>query len=370
MTDDPRGSDGREQSARRGPRPDLGFVAGQVLVKEVNWLGDLVISLPALRAIRAAYPTSKLSVLVKHELAGFFDGMTWVDEVIPYAAAANVRGLADRLKIVGAIRARRFDLAILFPNSFDSALWVTLAGVPRRAGYITDARGFMLTHRTPPPPDALSGHQAFYWLALLRETLGLEPVPDAEQHKLEVGRVNLKRMRAWLGAKRVHPGAPLVAVAPAAAYGPAKEWPLVRYAALIDLIAEGFGAECVLVGAPSERLKCQQVAATSQAGAIIAAGETNVGELIALLSLCDGFAGNDSGAMHLAAALWLPTVGIFASTNPARTGPTGPRAGFLYRPIECSPCLERTCRFGHYNCLRQITPEEVAATLARLGTFG
>lgn len=363
------GSD-RRQHRGRGPRLNLDFVAGQVVVKEVNWLGDLVISLPALRAIRAAYATSKLAVLVKQELAGFFDGITWIDEVIPYTAAANVRGLADRWKIVGTLRARRFDLAILFPNSFDSALWVTLAGIPRRAGYISDARGFMLTHRALPPPDALSGHQAFYWLALLRETLGLAPVPSAEQHKLEVGRANLERMRAWLGANRINPGTPLIAIAPAAAYGPAKEWPLVRYAALIDLIAERFGAECVLVGAPSERLKCQQVAATSHAGAIIAAGETNVGELVALLSLCDGFAGNDSGAMHLAAALWLPTVGIFASTNPARTGPTGPKAGFLYRPIECSPCLERTCRFGHYNCLRQVTPEEVTATLARLGSFG
>jgi heptosyltransferase-2 len=364
------GGGNRHQPRGPGPQLNLDFVAGQVLVKEVNWLGDLVISLPALRTIRAAYATSKMAVLVKQELAGFFDGITWIDEVIPYTAAANIRGLADRWKIVGTLRARRFDLAILLPNSFDSALWVTLAGIPRRAGYISDARGFMLTHRAWPPADALSGHQAFYWLALLRETLGLTPVPSAEQHKLEVGRVNLERMRAWLSANRINPGAPLIAIAPAAAFGPAKEWPLVRYATLIDLMAERFGAECVLIGAPSERLKCQQVAATSRVGAMIAAGETNVGELIALLSRCDGFAGNDSGAMHLAAALWLPTVGIFASTNPTRTGPTGPKAGFLYRPIECSPCLERTCRFGHYNCLRQVAPEEVAGTLARLGSFG
>jgi heptosyltransferase II len=360
---------------RDGHRPpvkefNLSFVAGHVLVKEVNWLGDLVISLPALRAIRAAYAHARLAVLVKQELAGFFDGISWVDEVIPYSAGGFLRAPARGLKIARQLRARKFDLAILLPNSFQSALWVTLAGIPRRAGYSADGRGFMLSHRATPPADALTGHQAFYWMAMVRETLGLKPVPDAQHHRLEVGGENLTRMRQWLAERRQNADAPLVAIAPAAAYGPAKEWPLVRFAALIDLIATRFGAETVLIGAPSERIKCEQVAATSKAGAIIAAGETTVGELIALISLCNGFAGNDSGAMHLAGALWLPTVGIFGSTNPNRTGPTGPKAGFIYRPIECSPCLARDCRFGHYNCLRQITPEEVAATLARLGTFG
>ncbi|HXZ88775.1 MAG TPA: lipopolysaccharide heptosyltransferase II [Candidatus Binataceae bacterium] len=359
---------------RDGRRPparglNLSFVAGRVLVKEVNWLGDLVISLPALRAIRAAYAHAKLAVLVRQELAGFFDGIGWVDEVIPYTIGRHLRGVTGGWRIAHQLRSRQFDLAVLFPSSFQSALWVTLAGIPRRAGYTADGRGFMLSHRATPPPDALEGHQAYYWLAMVRETLGLAPVPDAQHHRLEVGVQNLARMTKWLESRRHNPDAPLVAIAPAAAYGPAKEWPLVRYAALIDLMASRFGAETLLVGAPSERTKCEQVAASARSGALVAAGETNVGELIALLSLCNGFAGNDSGAMHLAAALWMPTVGIFGSTNPARTGPTGPRAGFIYRPIECSPCLQPDCRFGHYNCLRQVTPEEVAATLSRLGTF-
>jgi heptosyltransferase-2 len=126
----------------------------------------------------------------------------------------------------------------------------------------------------------------------------------------------------------------------------------------------------VLVGAPAERNLCAQVAATTQSDTLIAAGETDIGDLIALLSLCDGFAGNDSGAMHLASALAIPTVGIFGSTNPDRTGPSGPRADVVYHRLECSPCLERTCRFEHYSCLREITPAEVARKLAALGAFG
>jgi heptosyltransferase-2 len=344
---------------------------GRVLVKEVNWLGDLVISLPALRAIRSAFSGASLAVLVKRELAGFFDGMDWIEHVIPYTVRRGPGGLPDRWRIIGKIREHRFNLAILFPNSFASALWVTLAGVPRRAGYVTDARGFMLTHSVATaPPDALEGHQSGYWLAMVRETLGVAPVSGAEHHKLEVAERHREKMRAWLAANRTQPDAPLIALAPAAAYGPAKEWPLVRYSALVDLLCERFGAECVLVGAPSEQRKCLQVAATSRFGAIVAAGQTTVGELIALLSLCDGFAGNDSGSMHLAAALGIPTVGIFGSTNPTRTGPLGPRANVIYHQIECSPCLARTCRFGHYNCLRAIAPEEVAGALKGLHAFG
>jgi heptosyltransferase II len=357
-------------SARTGrAHAALAGIAGRVLVKEVNWLGDLVISLPALRAVRAAFATSTLTVMVKKELASFFDGMTWIDEVMPYTVARGVRGIGDRLSIVGNIRAHKLDLAILFPNSFESALWATLGGARQRAGFSTDHRTAMLTHRARPQGDALSGHQRQYWLAMIRETIGVMPIADADEMKLEVGKLHWQKMRMWLEANRMVPDAPLIAIAPAAAYGPAKEWPPVRYAALIDLITERTGAECVLVGAPSERELCAKVAATTRSETIVAAGQTDIGDLIALLSMCDGFAGNDSGAMHLASALGIPTVGIFGSTNPERTGPRGPKAGIVYHRLECSPCLERTCRFGHYNCLREITPVEVANKLAMLGAF-
>ena len=175
-----------------------------------------------------------------------------------------------------------------------------------------------------------------------------------------------ERMREWLAANRKRPGRPIFAIAPAAAYGPAKEWPAENYGALIDLLARREDAEVVLVGAPSERAKCEEVAAASKAGAMVAAGHTNIGELIALLSLCDGFIGNDSGCMHLAGALGIPTVAIFGSTNPNRTGPLGPKTRVIYRKLECSPCLARTCRFGHYNCLTQIEPAELADAMAAM----
>lgn len=342
--------------------------AQRVLVKEVNWLGDIVMSLPALRAVRQAYPRAKLTVLIKKELAGFFDGAGWIDEVLPYSLRKGLKGLADRRRIVAEIRARKFDLAVLFPNSFDAALWPALARVPRRAGFARDARGLLLTHKTRPTAQILETHQVHYYLHMLRETLDLQG--DPTQVALDVHEPHRKKMRAWLEQRRRRPKGPLIALAVAAAYGPAKEWPAPLYGQLIDLLAERHGAECVLVGAPGERRKSEEAAGTSKAGAIVAAGETGVGEALALLSLCAGFAGNDSGSMHAAGALGLPTVGIYGSTRADRTGPLGPRTRVLYKQIECSPCLKRTCKFGHYDCLKQIAPSEIMQALGVLGAFG
>jgi len=339
----------------------------RILVKEVNWLGDLVISLPALRALHYRYPEAAITVLVKRELAGFFDGMKWIAEVMPYVVRPAIEGLRDRLQIICAIRAGNFDLAVVFPNSFAAALWVALAGVPRRAGYAADGRSLLLTDRVKHDAAVMKGHQTGYWLAMVRAVAGAEEARVEEP--LEVARRHRERMARWLEGERRTPGGKLIAIAPAAAYGPAKEWPAAHYASLIDLIAERHGAECVLVGTAGDRAGCEALAAAVRSRPIIAAGATSIGELIALLALCDGFAGNDSGAMHLAAALGIPAVGIFGSTNPDRTGPIGPRSTVIYHRIECSPCLARTCRYGHYDCLRGIAAGEVVAALARQGAF-
>jgi len=359
------------EGARLPPSPNLRPLAAptprRIVVKAVNWLGDLVMSGPALHAIRDTFPTAHLAVLVRRELASFFDSARWVDEVIPYRLRGGVAGLSDQLSIVRRIRAGRFELAVVFPNSFQSALWMALAGVQRRAGYEADHRDFMLTHKVAPRDDVERAHQAYHWLTMVAETIGAQGTVEA--YHLDVNLKSRDKMRAWLANRRVRPDRPLIALAPVAAYGPAKEWPMERYAALVDIFAERHGAECVLVGGAGDLAQCERIARQCRRGAIAAAAETTVGELIALLSLCQSFVGNDSGGMHLAGALGLPTVAIFGSTNPARTGPMGPHCRVVYRALECSPCLERTCRFGHYNCLRDIAAEEVAGVLEGCGIF-
>lgn len=339
----------------------------RLLVRASNWLGDVVLGLPALRAVRRGLPEARLAVLVRRELASLFDGSVWIDEVIPFAAPRGTGRLLALPGIVRAIRAGRFDAALLFPTSFESALWPRLAGVPRRIGFPGDGRRALLTTPVAPAPDAERTHEVHRYLHLVRVGLGVAGTPEPVAP--DVHPPHRERMRAWLGARRRRRG-PLVALAPGAAYGPAKEWPVAHWAALVDLLADRHDAECVLVGAPSERARCEEAAGRSRAGALVAAGETSVGELVALLAEAAAFAGNDSGAMHVAGALGRPTVGIFGSTSPARTSPLGARTRVLYERAACSPCLARTCRFGHYDCLTRIAPEAVLGALADLGALG
>ncbi len=336
-----------------------------MLVKEVNWLGDIVMSQPALRAVRDAYPNAHLAVLVKQELASFFDGAAWIDATIPYRIRKGWRGLDDQRQLVRQLRQQNFDLAVLFPDSFQSALWAAAAGIPERIGYDRDARRWLLTRAVPRTPDTLVGHQVGYRLRLLREALGIDGDPNA--FAIDVAAASSERMRTWLAARRRRPDRPLIALAAGAAYGPAKQWPAERFAALADLLADRTGAECVLVGSPGERAISEDVVRRARSEVLLAAGQTTVGELVALLRLCDGFAGNDSGAMHVAGALGLPTVGIFGSTRPDRTAPLGAATEVVYHAIECSPCLARTCRFGHYRCLTEISAEEIADRIVAPG---
>lgn len=338
----------------------------RVLIREVNWLGDVVMSVPAVKALRRAMPAAHLSVLVRSDLASLFDGSGWVDEILPFRIHRGLGGLADRRRVVRLIRSRRFDLAVVLPRSFQSALWVALAGVPERVGFAADGRGLLLTNQTRRTSAALGRHQVHDHLLLLQETLAIAGCAD--DYALDVHEPHRARMQAWLTSRRQRSGK-LIAMAVTAAFGPSKEWPCERYAALIDLLAERYDAECVLIGAPAERRRVEDVARASGNGALVAAGETSVGEALALLSLCDGFAGNDSGAMHMAGALGIPTVGIFGSTDAHRTGPLGPRTRILYDRIECSPCMARTCRFGHYDCLKRIEVHDVASALEDLGAL-
>ncbi len=339
----------------------------RILVKEVNWLGDIVMSLPALKAVRASYPDAKISLLIKKELASFFDGASWLNEVIPYAIRKGWAGWGDRRRLVSEIRAKNFDLAVLFPNSFESAFWMRWAGIPERVGYARDGRGFLLSKMTKPSPEILEVHQVGYYLNMLKLTLGLEGSKD--EYVPDVLSSSQAKMRTWIQEHHFGEKGNIIALAVAAAYGPAKEWPEEYYAELIDRLKEKWGACCVLVGAPGERPKCEAVAGSSRAGAMVAAGETSVGEALALLSICDGFAGNDSGSMHVAGALGLPTVGIYGSTRADRTGPLGPKTRILYQSIACSPCLKRTCMYGHYDCLKNIKPVQVLEALEGLGVF-
>jgi heptosyltransferase-2 len=325
---------------------------GRICVRATNWIGDAVMSLPAIRAIRDIFPHAHLAVVAKPWVADLYARETAIDSVIPYTGGR--RDVAKR------IRAGRFDAAILLQNAFDAALVAWMAGIPVRIGYDRDARGVLLTHAIPvPEPGEIPRHERFYYLELLRRAGLVERFPGADAIRLD----GLAEARAEGLAQLARLGiaGPPVGISPGAAYGSAKRWPAERFAE----VAREF-APVLLFGSTAERDLCESIAAQIP-GARNLAGQTTLREFIQLASVCRLFLTNDSGAMHIASAAGVPTVTVFGATDDTTTGPTGPLARVVREHAECAPCLLRECPIDH-RCMTRVTPERVAAVAKELLT--
>jgi heptosyltransferase-2 len=348
----------------------------RVCVRATNWLGDAVMSLPAIRAIRQVFPRAHIAIAARPWVADLYARETSVDSIIPYTGS--------RREFAARLRAERFDGAILLQNAFDAALLAWLARIPERIGYNRDARGLLLTRAIPvPEPGDIPRHERFYYLELLRRAGLIERFPPTDAIRLEgieAARESGARHLAALGI-----AAPVIGISPGAAYGNAKRWLPDRFASSAGGLATGvlgLGGKspatrspalqlAVLVfGSASERPLCEEVAAALSRSHIETrnlAGETTLREFIDLAAACRLFLTNDSGAMHVASALAVPTVAIFGATDDATTGPTGPLARVVREHAECSPCLLRDCPIDH-RCMTRVTAERVTAVALELWT--
>lgn len=332
----------------------------KVLVRATNWLGDAVMSLPAIRAIRQIFPHAQIAVVARLQVADLYARETCIDRVIPYPAQT---GLRPRLEFAAGLRAEGFDGAILLQNAFDAALIAWLAGIPERIGYNRDGRGLLLTRaiRVPDPGD-IPRHQRFYYLELLRRAGMIERFPVSEEIRLDGIAGARERGAAHLAALQV--SGPVIGISPGAAYGNAKRWLPERFAET----AARFKAAVLVFGSPGERPLCEAVSAQLRHEGLEArnlAGQTTLREFIDLAAACRLFLTNDSGAMHVASALGVPTVAIFGATDDTTTGPTGLLARVVREHAECSPCLLRECPIDH-RCMTRVTTGRVAAVALQL----
>lgn len=340
----------------------------RLVVRAPNWLGDLVMALPALAAIRAAQPEATLAVAAPALFAPFCEAIDGVDEVVALAGS-GIRGLRAH---ASALAAGRFDRAILLTNSFASALAAARAGIPERWGYRRDWRGRLLTRAVQPArlrgPD-VSRHHSAYYLRLL-EALDVPPAPGPFTVTVpEAARLAAARALAPLGADD---GGPLIGFAPGAAYGLAKQWPPSRVAEAIRLLA-GSGCRTVLVGAPADRPTARAIQSALAAGGVLAqplldlVGRTDLRGLMGVLARCAVVVANDSGGMHVASAVGRPVVAVFGPTDERATAPIGPHT-IVRQAVWCRPCLLRECPIDH-RCLRGVTAAAVvAAVRERLGS--
>lgn len=326
-------------------------IPAKLMLRVPNWVGDVVMSLPALQHLRKALPGTEIVLVARSWVADLYDalgGAALANRVISHDPKAG------RGSLVAELRKERFDTALLFPNSFDAAWVAWRAGIPQRWGYARDGRSPLLTRAIPAPRTGeIPTHQAYYYLELLRR-LGL-----VESFPMVGGFV--------LGSAIPHPPSPptVVGLNPGAAYGTAKRWLPARYAELGRRLRDERGAEIVLFGAPSERDLAEQIAAGIGAGARSTAGQTTLAEFVNLVAGCHLFVTNDTGTMHVAAAMGVPVLAIFGPTDERATAPLGPRVHLIKKAVPCSPCLLRHCPVDH-RCMREIQVSEVFETACQI----
>jgi len=329
----------------------------RLLVRATNWIGDAVMSLPALEALRARFPRAEIVLLAKPWVSELYWHHPAVNRLMVYKSQGEHRGLGGAMKLVREIERERFDAAILFPNSFHSAWLVWQAGIPLRIGYARDGRSWLLDDAIEPPLEAACGHQVYYYLELLFRA-GIIPAPPPVE-KIQLRLTDEEKRAAARVLEGFGLGGPrfLVGLAPGAAFGPAKRWPAERFAELADRLVGAMNADVIIFGSAAEKPLAESVAAGMKHTPVIAAGRTSPREWLALMTRCRLLVTNDSGAMHLGAALGVPLAAIFGSTDPRATGPLGAAVRIVRRPVECSPCGRRECPID-FRCMKKVSVEQ------------
>jgi len=320
---------------------------------------------PLVALLKRFDPEGTIDAMAPAHVAPVFGAMAEIGEVLE---APNVHGrlqLAERWRLSRRLRQRRYDRCYVLPNSMKSAIAPFLAAIPQRHGHRGEAR-YLLLNRLHQDGVARDRPMVEFYAQLAFEPGSAMPgsIPNPVLAR-DAARERAARQRIGLPATE-----PLIVLCPGAEYGPAKRWPARHFAALATLAAaEWPEATIALIGSASERQLATEIAALSGQDLRNLCGETSLAEAIALIATARGVVSNDSGLMHVAAALGRPQVAVFGSSDPRHTPPRSPRARVEWLHLECSPCFERTCPLGHTNCLNQIAPAAVFESLRRAMRF-
>ena len=326
----------------------------KILVRSPNWIGDAVISLPALAALRGRFPGAEIVLAAKPWVSEVYQRHPAVNRQMIFDPQGEHRGIRGFSRFVHALRDERFDAAVLLQNAFHAAWMAWRARIPVRLGYARAGRRFLLTHPVEVPPAAAYGHQVYYYLHLLfRAGLisRIDPVPAihlplAVEEKLWAAK--------YLEALGLTGPRFLVGLNPGASHGPAKRWLSERYAALADRLIGSLHADVLIFDARAEKSLAEEIAWAMEHTPIIVESQVTLRQMMSLLGACRLVVSNDSGPMHLAAALGVPVVAIFGSTDARATGPVGPHTRVVRQRVPCSPCWFRECPID-FRCMRGVT---------------
>jgi heptosyltransferase-2 len=335
----------------------------KILIRATNWVGDAIMALPALRAVRTRFPDAEISVLARPYVADIYRDQQVCDQLIEYDAQGIHAGISGRERLFAELRARKFDVALLLQNAFDAAWLAWRAGIPQRIGYARDGRSLLLTNAVAvPKPGEIPAHETFYYLELLRRAGWLDSLLGETFIAMTVPEEKRKRASEFLAKVGVRPKALRVAIGAGASYGSAKCWPPARFAEVANRLQLQSDADVILFATAAESAVSTAIASEMRRPPIDLTGKTTIADLPSLLSQCHLFIGNDSGAMHVAAAVGLPVVAVFGPTDPLGTSPVTPRCTVVQEKPYCSPCFLRRCPTDH-RCMTKVTPEMMEAAV-------
>lgn len=338
----------------------------RIVVRGTNWVGDAVMTVPALRALRQLFPHAHIALATRSWANGLFSEAEFLDDLLVHDST----GLRSVIHQVKQWRSHNFDLAVLFPNSLASALVASIARVPFRIGYATEGRQRLLTHPLDLPEWRNSKHEVFYYLNVIEKLQriadpnnALTSEPNGSLKVSSARKAAALAMLSERGVKGIHkPGGPqsrpVIALCPGSTNSRAKRWPTDRFAALADLLITELNAEVLLIGSKAETEVSQQVLSQMNQRCTLLTGETDLAELVAVLSVVDLLVTNDTGPAHIASALSRPTLVIFGPTNPLTTRPFSDTGQIVREPPDCAPCMLRDCPIDH-RCMTAITPDQV-----------
>jgi heptosyltransferase-2 len=333
----------------------------KILIRATNWIGDAIMALPALRAVRKRFPEAEIAIVGRPYVADIYRDQEICDQLIPYDPRGLHAGLSGRERLAAELRAQKFDMALLLQNAFDAAWLAWRARIPERIGYARDARSFLLTKAIPLPRHGeIPAHEKFYYLELLRRAGWLDSAQDETFISLRVSEEKRRSADEFLCESGVRQGALRIAIGAGASYGSAKCWPPPRFAEVANQLQSEADADVILFGTAAEASVSTAISAEMRRPPIDLTGKTAIADLPALLSQCHLFIGNDSGAMHVAAAVGLPVIAVFGPTDPEGTAPVTPRCSIVQQKPYCSPCFLRSCPTDH-RCMTAITANMVEA---------
>jgi heptosyltransferase-2 len=339
----------------------------RILVRATNWVGDAIMSLPALYALRSRFPNAHMAILARPSVADIYMRELFADEVIPYGAPRGWRGAAEQYKLARHLNEANFDCAILFQNAFEAAALAWMARIPQRIGYDRDARGLLLTRAVAVPRDGeIPAHQRFYYLELLKRAGILDSYPADAEVRLAGAAAAAERGRELFAKRGV--GGVIIGVSPGAAFGGAKRWLPERFSESAVRLARELEGTVAVFGTPDEAALASRVAdsvAAQSIPVVNVAGRTSLRDFIDMAAACRLFLTNDSGSMHVASALGVPTVVVFGPTDEHATGPAGHAYAIVREPVECAPCHRRECPIDH-RCMTRVSADQVAEAALKI----